>query len=147
MRRSRTAIIPGHLKMFWWFVCRVSCSPWDVASWLHNKKKCLLVTHKQVLGLLLESSKRSTFLWSGKWRSKASDESDVLGTGTQKTLCGKISQISLAPETFFCSHSLWAAGEQAVNSWAVGVMESRGVWPGPAPEGSALFTSEQCLLY
>lgn len=51
-------------------VCSVSCSPWDVVLWLHNKK-CLLVTHKQALGLLLESSKQSPFLWCGEWVSEA----------------------------------------------------------------------------
>lgn len=79
------------------------------------------------------------------------DESDVLKTcDTEGSLCVERfpSLLHSTPETFLaCSHSLQAAGQQAINSLAAGVMEHRGAWPDAATEGSASFTSEQCLFY
>lgn len=115
--------------MFWWCVQCLSSSL-DVVQWLRNKR-CLLGAHKQVLGLLLESSKQEAFLWSREWMSGAFKDERIGLTSWRSVTWKEISWGSRVsaqswnlPPWLSWLTSSWSAGSKFLHSWCDGAQRS-----------------------
>lgn len=126
----------------------VSFSPWDVVQCII---RCLLGTHKQVLGRLLEAGIQKLFCGVASGCQKLSRmhwwircPGDMWHG--RSVYVERFPSLLPAETCLTCSHAFQAAGQQVGSPSAAGVMEHGAAWPAVDTEGRTWFTCERCLL-